>query len=299
MGNLILLPLQNQENTEIVDVEITRSLLTSSRGKNMGKEVLQTALEYLQRIKENNDGNNNIIEFIHDLDLRNPSNVKLSVAKGIGEIYTNVSNIGNYPSLSSNLKCGGRVSNFDGFIKINYFNSSHENLCPEHLVQDLQDLSRSLCKLGFDDSYPTQLNEAEKIEQEEIAVNHASIILNDKGLYTKAKITLFSHITEFMPEFKNKWLKKADTPAALEKFGADLNDESLDYHIACIMDKISEKGNSFAKKVVNISSNSRDAARDADIKDIQSQWSHFIHSELHSFNDDLQKECDIGCSGEL
>jgi hypothetical protein len=132
-----------------VNIEFSYGLTKQAMGKGLMTEVLQLAIQYVKTVKDAHQ-DMRFIEYGYS-----PEEHPLLTAQKIGDVYVNVIDISNYPSLSCCIRAGGQVEGLrnGGAIKVNFLCQESTSHFSEALTSDLMKYSKTLCQLGFDSNY--------------------------------------------------------------------------------------------------------------------------------------------------
>ncbi len=177
-----------------MNIEFSYGLLEQAMGKGLMTEVLRLAIQRIQAAKDTHQD----ITFV-EYDGCSPEKHALLTAQKIGEVYASVMDISNYPSLSCCIKAGGKVAGLKGggSIKVNFLHQEPTFHFSEALTLDLMKYSKTLCQLGFDDSYrPNPPSADEKYQASE-----ASKIFIQQVPDAESRSTILFFIKNHAPEF--------------------------------------------------------------------------------------------------
>jgi hypothetical protein len=160
VGDITLNPIRspNFDSNGKVNIEISYGIDKEHRGAGIMAKAINLALEGIKVIKESHQN----IQFV-EFDGDTPENHKVFTASAIGTVYADVSSISNYPSLSSSVKAGGKVTKVSSIIKVTFLDPEVPSF-PETFISGLMKCSKILYNLGFD-NYGGENNRLHSMEE--------------------------------------------------------------------------------------------------------------------------------------
>jgi hypothetical protein len=223
----------NFASNKIVNIEFSYGLLKQDMGKGLMTEVLRLAIRQIQAAK---DAHQDII-FV-EYDGYSPEKHTLLTAQKIGEVCANVMGISNYPSLSCCIKAGGKVTELQSYsIHLTFLNQGPASHFSEASISALMKYSKTLCQLGFDDSYRHNPPDAAEKSQASEASKTFAWQIED----TMAQVAILCFMKQHAPGFVQDWIQDASMKQILGKIKAAgcshyapefFVDESAKHHVA-------------------------------------------------------------------
>lgn len=198
IGNIYLTAFTSYKDNKTVDVKISYGISESARGEGVCAHALKMALDYLNETKKCDE-----ISYVTDPEMT-INNHKIYTAQAIGEISADVMPIANYPSLSTSIKCGGKIMEIHSdSISINFLDSNEVASFSEAVISHLKLFVKGLCVLGIDESYSTRSDIEIETMQQNVFDAAKELIKMVKDNDTK--VSLFRILNSNLPDFTKKW----------------------------------------------------------------------------------------------